>query len=69
MHQEMKPVENIFVNPSGITQNPPKLFNLSFSMPTIKKEMNFAIANLKKKCNAEVHKRKEVNAGIEKAQT
>jgi hypothetical protein len=35
LHQEMKPVENTFVNPSGITQNPPTLFNPSFSMPTI----------------------------------
>ena len=35
VHQEMKPVENTFVNLSGITQNPPTLFNPSFSMPTI----------------------------------
>ena len=31
--------------------------------------MNIAIANLKKECNAEVQKRKEVDAEIEKAQT
>ena len=31
--------------------------------------MSIAIANLKKECNTEVQKRKEVNAGIEKAQT
>jgi hypothetical protein len=36
---------------------------------TAKKEMSIAIANLKKECNTEVQKRKEVNAGIEKAQT
>jgi hypothetical protein len=35
VYREVKPVENTHINPSGLTQNPPTLFNPSFSMPTI----------------------------------